>query len=273
MAALITVIIYLLILAYSLSTVLYFIGSRTDGKKLLLMARVTAIAGGLLNLSAIIVRTIIAGRLPLSNGIEFILWFTGITLILYLLFEARVRVKSAGGVVMLIITLLAIAVAVLGKGQLAVASPLMPALKSPWLTVHVITAAIAYAAFALAAGLAGFQLTKAGEKIAENTVYRVVAGGFVMLSLTIVLGAIWAEQAWGSYWTWDPKETWSLVTWLIYALYLHLQLRYKWDRKVSSILVIVGFVLVLFTFFGVNYLLPGLHSYAGGWSFPVKIFL
>lgn len=92
-----------------------------------------------------------------------------------------------------------------------------------------------------------------------------------MLSLTIVLGAIWAEQAWGSYWTWDPKETWALVTWLIYALYLHLQRRLKWKGKTASIMVVAGFILVLFTFFGVNYLLPGLHSYAGVWVAPVMI--
>ena len=87
-----------------------------------------------------------------------------------------------------------------------------------------------------------------------------------MMSLSIVLGAIWAEQAWGSYWSWDPKEDWALITWIIYAVYLHLHQRRVWRGEKASWMVIVGFVLVLFTLFGVNYLLSGLHSYAGIWQ-------
>ncbi|HHV34185.1 MAG TPA: cytochrome c biogenesis protein CcsA [Syntrophomonadaceae bacterium] len=271
LTVLITVIIYALIIAYSLGAVLYFVGAKTEKRKLLHTARTMAVTGCILNLLAIIVRTIIAGRLPLANGCEFMLWFTWITVLLYLIYETKSQVKDAGGVVMLIVAVLSIIVAVLMRGQFGVATPLMPALKSPWLTVHVITAAAAYAGFALAAGLAVMQLIKADKRVSEESVYRVVAGGFVMLSLTIVLGAIWAEQAWGSYWTWDPKETWALVTWLIYALYLHLQRRLKWKGKTASIMVVAGFILVLFTFFGVNYLLPGLHSYAGVWVAPVMI--
>jgi len=163
---------------------------------------------------------------------------------------------------MLISALLVGSIIVLMKGQLGEATPLMPALKSPWLTIHVLTAAVAYACFALATGLAIIQLTRAETKITDGIIYRIVAGGFVMLSLTIVFGAVWAEQAWGSYWSWDPKETWALITWIIYALYLHLHKRLGWKGKTASIMVIAGFVLVLFTFFGVNYLLSGLHSYA-----------
>jgi cytochrome c-type biogenesis protein CcsB len=129
--------------------------------------------------------------------------------------------------------------------------------------VHVLTAALAYAGFALAAGLAVIQLLKTGPSFQDENIYSIVAAGFVMLSLSIVLGAIWAEQAWGSYWSWDPKEVWALVTWIIYAIYLHLHRNRDWRGKNASIIVIAGFVLVLFTFFGVNYLLSGLHSYAG----------
>jgi cytochrome c-type biogenesis protein CcsB len=97
----------------------------------------------------------------------------------------------------------------------------------------------------------------------EEAIYRIVAVSFAMLSLSIVLGAIWAEQAWGSYWSWDPKEIWALVTWIIYALYLHLRRQRGWEGQNASMMVILGFILVLFTFFGVNYLMSGLHSYAG----------
>jgi len=153
-------------------------------------------------------------------------------------------------------------VVILMRDQLSAVAPLMPALKSPWLTVHVITAAVAYAAFALAAGLAAVQFFPAGQSIKDDHIYLLVGGGFVLLSLSIVLGAIWAEQAWGRYWSWDPKETWALITWIIYAIYLHIYRSRDWPGTTTRWMVIIGFALVLFTFFGVNYLLPGLHSYA-----------
>jgi cytochrome c-type biogenesis protein CcsB len=85
---------------------------------------------------------------------------------------------------------------------------------------------------------------------------------FPMLTLCIVTGAIWANYAWGTYWSWDPKETWSLITWFIYAAYLHARLMYGWKGKRAAWMAILGFAAVLFTFFGVNYLIAGLHSYA-----------
>ena len=92
--------------------------------------------------------------------------------------------------------------------------------------------------------------------------YRSVCLGLLFLTLTILTGALWAEKAWGSYWSWDPKETWSLVTWIIYAVYLHLRLRKGWKGKTAAIFAVVGFVCVIFTYIGVNTFLPGIHSYA-----------
>ena len=92
--------------------------------------------------------------------------------------------------------------------------------------------------------------------------YRSVCLGMLFLSLTILTGAIWAEQAWGSYWSWDPKETWSLVTWIIYAVYLHLRLRRGWKGKTAAWFAVIGFICVIFTYIGVNTFLPGIHSYA-----------
>jgi cytochrome c-type biogenesis protein CcsB len=91
--------------------------------------------------------------------------------------------------------------------------------------------------------------------------YRCVSLGMMFLTATIAIGGIWAENAWGSYWTWDPKETWALVTWLIYLVYLHLRIRRGWSGKTAAIFCVVGFICVLFTYIGVNMLLPGLHSY------------
>lgn len=263
MPSLIQVVIYITLISYVAGAALYFAGFKPANGKALKAAFTLASAGFTLNLLALILRTVMAARLPLSSGYEFILTFTFLTVTLYLIYELKSGVKGAGGVVMLIAAMLILSVAIMMKGRFEYVSPLMPALKSPWLAVHVLTAAAAYASFALAAGLAVMQLIKTDKSILEENIYRIVAAGFILLSLSIVLGAIWAEQAWGSYWSWDPKEVWALITWIIYAVYLHLHRKKEWRDKNANVLVIAGFILVLFTFFGVNYLLPGMHSYAG----------
>ena len=93
--------------------------------------------------------------------------------------------------------------------------------------------------------------------------YRMTAIGFLMLSLGIITGAVWANYAWGSYWSWDPKETWSLITWFLYASVLHARITRGWRGRRMAVLSVIGFACVVFTFLGVNYLLSGLHSYAG----------
>jgi cytochrome c-type biogenesis protein CcsB len=152
---------------------------------------------------------------------------------------------------------------------------LMPALRSNWLGFHVSTAIIAYGAFGVSFVLSiifllrdrmkasGFldQHIPDKEKL-DMISYRSVSLGLLFLTFTIITGAIWAERAWGSYWSWDPKETWSLVTWIIYAIYLHLRLRKGWRGRSAAIFAVVGFICVLFTYLGVNTWLPGVHSYA-----------
>ena len=150
--------------------------------------------------------------------------------------------------------------------------PLMPALQSRWLTIHVGSAVIAYGSFAVACGLAIMYLLnrknmdKADSKLPDAEAYdylsyRIIAFGFLMLTIVIVTGAIWAKYAWSRYWAWDPKETWSLITWLIYSVYLHLRFNRGWKGKSAALFAVIGFVCVIFTFVGVNILLPGLHSY------------
>lgn len=262
MAAWLQMILYTTLLSYMAAAILYFIGNERTRPRLTKAAISLALAGGVLNLGALTIRTIMAGRLPLSSGYEFLLSFAFITVLLYLIFEFKSRTTSAGGPVASIAALLLLAVVILMRGQFGEVSPLMPALKSPWLAIHVLTAAVSYACFALAAGLAVIQLSQDSSAIQGATIYRTVYTGFVLLSLSIVLGAIWAEQAWGSYWSWDPKEVWALVTWIIYAVYLHLYRSRDLCGSNASLMVITGFVIVLFTFFGVNYFLSGLHSYA-----------
>jgi ABC-type transport system involved in cytochrome c biogenesis, permease component len=263
MVSLLKMVIYSTLLFYTAAAISYFIGPNILKSRLEQAAFILLLTGGVLNLSALTIRTIMAGRLPLSSGWEFLLSFTFITIALYLIFELKSRSTLAGGPVASIAALLLLAVVILLGGQFGEVSPLMPALKSPWLAAHVLTAAAAYASFALAAGLAVMQLNQSSTGIQEGNIYRIVYAGFVLLSLSIVLGAVWAEQAWGSYWSWDPKEVWALVTWIIYAVYLHLYRSRDLRGNNASLLVIAGFVIVLFTFFGVNYFLAGLHSYAG----------
>jgi len=98
-------------------------------------------------------------------------------------------------------------------------------------------------------------------KVLDEVNYKSIAVGFPLLSLGIITGAAWANYAWGTYWSWDPKETWSLITWFIYAAYLHARLTRGWQGRRAALLSIVGFLAVVFTYFGVNFLLSGLHSY------------
>jgi cytochrome c-type biogenesis protein CcsB len=145
----------------------------------------------------------------------------------------------------------------------------MPALKSNWLLVHVITCFFGYAAFGLAFGAAilylarGFtnRLQAPAPGLLDRLIYRAAVIGFIFLTLGILTGAVWAETAWGRYWSWDPKETASLITWLIYAALLHARLVQGWQGRPIAWLAVAGFGAVLFTYLGVSFLLPGLHSY------------
>ena len=148
--------------------------------------------------------------------------------------------------------------------------PPVPALRSYWLVAHVVLSfageaffAVAFAASLvyLAAGSGGKGATAVKTR-ADRTAYVSILIGYVLFTIgALVFGMIWAEQAWGSYWSWDPKETWALVTWLTYTLYLHLRLVRGKKGKTASFLSVAGFLLTMFTFFGVNYLMTGLHSY------------
>jgi len=148
--------------------------------------------------------------------------------------------------------------------------PLIPALQSNWLVAHVITCFLGYASFAVSFGAAVLLLIfrratssakpSRGPDILDEIVYKAVLVGFPLLTIGIVTGAAWADYAWGTYWSLDPKETWSLITWLVYAAFLHARLARGWSGTRSAYLSLLGFAAVLFTYVGVNYL-PGLHSY------------
>ncbi|MEN6319577.1 MAG: c-type cytochrome biogenesis protein CcsB [Syntrophaceae bacterium] len=245
------------------------------------MASITAIVGLIAHSAGLIMRwiesyTMGIGHAPLSNFYESLIFFAWTIVLLSLIFEWRIKHKALG-VFVLPLAFLAMAFASLSPNINSRIQPLIPALQSNWLTSHVMTCFMGYAAFAIAFGLACMHFVKnfaqdgAGSQSSllkflpsdegvDELIYHSVALGFVFLSLGIITGSVWAHYAWGSYWSWDPKETWSLITWLIYAAMLHSRLVRGWRGTRMAILAIIGFAAVLFTYLGVNYL-PGLHSY------------
>ena len=214
------------------------------------------------------------GHIPLSNLYEALVSLSWTTVILYLFVEYRYKTKSLGILIFPLVSM-AMAYASFSSDIQSEIQPLLPALQSNWLTYHVITCFLAYSAFVVSFGVSIIYLFKAGKKedsdstsffpallSLDEIIYKTVAIGFPLLSLGIITGAVWANYAWGTYWSWDPKETWSLITWFVYAAFLHARLTRGWRGKRSAILSIVGFGSVMFTFLGVNFLLSGLHSYA-----------
>jgi cytochrome c-type biogenesis protein CcsB len=216
------------------------------------------------------------GHAPLSNFYESLIFFAWTIVFLYLLMEWRLKNRSIGAFV-LPIAFLIMAYASIAPGISNRIEPLIPALQSNWLTSHVLTCFLGYAAFtvAFALGLMFFVKKAAGADSSRSSIfirllpneyqmddlmYSSTTLGFIFLTLGIVTGSVWAHYAWGSYWSWDPKETWSLITWLVYAVMLHTRLVRGWRGKRMAIMAIVGFACVLFTYLGVN-LLPSLHSY------------
>lgn len=215
------------------------------------------------------------GHAPLSNLYESLIFFAWSIILLYLVMEWRTGNRTVG-VFITPIAFLAMAYASYSPNISSRIQPLVPALKSNWLIAHVLTCFLGYAAFALAFCLSIMYFFKRMDKpggkslfvklipgtgILDDLNYQMVAIGFLLLTLGIITGSVWAHSAWGTYWSWDPKETWSLITWLVYAAFLHSRMVRGWRGKRLAILSIVGFSCVLFTYFGVNYL-AGLHSYA-----------
>ncbi|MCP4713620.1 MAG: c-type cytochrome biogenesis protein CcsB [Deltaproteobacteria bacterium] len=218
------------------------------------------------------------GHIPLSNMYESLVSLSWTTVIFYLWIEFRYKTKALGVMVFPLVSI-AMAFASLSPNIADGIEPLVPALQSNWLTYHVITCFLAYSAFAVSFGASIMYLVKArkagaqagavseqeelalSHKMLDEVIYKTVAIGFLLLSVGIITGAVWANYAWGSYWTWDPKETWSLITWFVYAAFIHARMTRGWQGKRLALLSIIGFGSVLFTFLGVNYILSGLHSY------------
>lgn len=260
-------------------------------------ARGAGIAGMALGLAcsigSMVIRYLYAGYPPLSNLFESLMFFIFGVLLIYLIVQFTLKPRYFGIAAAPLVTLL-IGFASVLPVRLKDAHPLMPALQSYWLKIHVSLMLISYAAFLLALGSAiiylvihytrGRNLPKDGSggggmlalegggtmgdgKLATQMVflddltYRLILAGFPVLAFGIITGGVWANHAWGTYWSWDPKETWALITWLIYAGYLHFRLTRDWRDHKAAWMAVIGFVSVMVTYLGVNYLAQGLHTY------------
>ena len=219
---------------------------------------------------SIALRSAAAERLPLSNMYEFSKTFIFLVVLIYLLFERWYGVRQLGVVVLPIAVGMALYVWSLPVSMREV-DPLIPALQNlPLMTLHVSLAILAYATFAVSFAAAVLYLMTDGRRIAwlpsaallDDLAYRSVTVGFPAMTLVLILGSVWAHRAWGTYWSWDPKETASLFTWLIYGVYLHSRSLRGWHGRRSAYVLLLGFGAVLFTYFG-NYIFGGLHAYGG----------
>ena len=233
-----------------------------------------AFIGLLIHSVALIWRTVESGHAPFTNMYESISFLAWASILAYIIIEGKYKIRKAGPYLMLVvIALMALASSPLMPKDI---TPLVPALQSYWLWLHVSVTLLGEAFFAVAF-ITSIMYLKAesrekkgiekkssisAERL-DSISYKCIAIGFPLFTLGgLVFGMVWAYYAWGSYWTWDPKEVWSLITWFVYALYLHTRIVMGWKGRKSAYIAILGFIAALFTYFGVNYLLAGLHSYA-----------
>jgi cytochrome c-type biogenesis protein CcsB len=265
----------------------------------------TIVANGLL-FFIICSRWIVAGYFPLSNLYESLLFLTWLLLTIYLYIETKTKSKLIGSVLVPVALLISGFANLTLSPEMQKASPLVPALQSNWLMMHVSMMLLSYGTLIIGSLLCILflvisrykdvdlkimddsslplynimldyyeaKLLSPSNEISElgklkllqsldNWSYRIIGLGFPFLTIGIISGGVWANEAWGSYWSWDPKETWALITWLVFATYLHARITKGWGGKKTAILGSLGFFVIWVCYLGVNFLGKGLHSY--GW--------
>ncbi|OGT99159.1 MAG: c-type cytochrome biogenesis protein CcsB [Geobacteraceae bacterium GWB2_52_12] len=273
-------------LAYMASMVVLFAFLATKNKSVGLAGTLIAYIGFFVQTVAIGLRwkesyDMGVGHAPLSNLYESVVFFSWTIILIYMFIDFKYKYRIVG-VFVVPFALLGMAWAQLGLSNNI--EPLVPALQSNWLLYHVVTCFLGYAAFAVACGVSIMYLIKASHeannsfavsaggimslfpptRVLDDLNYRAIMIGFPLLTLGIITGAAWANYAWGTYWSWDPKETWSLIVWFVYAAFLHARFTRGWVGKRAAWLSIIGFAATIFCYLGVNLFLSGLHSYGGG---------
>lgn len=225
------------------------------------------LVSALLLFAVTVYRSIRIGFVAVTNTYESLVFYSGVIALLMFVYRIQRRIP--------VLRFVVFGATCVALGLLAIASspiaprtiePPIPALQSYWLVLHVTFSFIGEAFFTIAFAASVYYLVAKDEKRRKDTdriIYTTIAVGYPVFTFgALIFGAIWAKYAWGRYWSWDPKETWALITWLTYTAYLHTRLVRKLRGSVSAVISIIGYAFTLFTFFGVNYLLAGLHSYA-----------
>jgi cytochrome c-type biogenesis protein CcsB len=267
---------------YMVSTCIFFAFLASRNKMVGLAGTYAALFGFLVQTAAIGMRWKDSydqghGHAPLSNLFESVVFFSWTIILIFLIIDFKYKYRAVGFFVVPF-ALFGMAWAQLGLDSGI--EPLVPALQSNWLMYHVVTCFLGYAAFAVACGISIMYLLRekleqgAGNapaggmlsmfpsiRILDDLNYRAIMIGFPLLTLGIVTGAAWANYAWGTYWSWDPKETWSLIVWFVYAAFLHARITRGWVGRRAAILSVIGFAATIFCYLGVNLFLSGLHSY------------
>jgi cytochrome c-type biogenesis protein CcsB len=239
------------------------------------------VVGWLLHLGEIVTRGLAADRWPWGNMYEFTstLCFAAVTTFLALMIRRNVRFLG-----LYLLALVVLGLGIDGAVLYESAGPVLPALDSYWITIHVTAAMIATGLFTVGAvlstlylfaeryrnrlaagaptGSSGLIRRLPAPEILDRLAYRVIAVGFPIWTFAVVAGAIWAEAAWGRYWGWDPKETWSFIIWVVYAGCLHARLTAGWRGRRAAVIALLAFAGILFNYFVVNIWIVGLHSYA-----------
>jgi len=261
------------LLLYFAATILYLVDVIARRKQAGQYGRWILIGGFVLHCVTLVSRFVATGHTPVVNVHESISFFAWTVVGIFLLFDLKYRLTILGA----FSCPLALGLMIIGAATTAPAPTVNPALQSWWFPVHVLLAFSGDAIFAIAAiagvmyllqermlkskRFSGLYYRMPSLEVLDTINYRCLTFGFPLLTMGMISGAIWANAAWGGYWRWDPKETWALITWFLYAALLHGRLTIGWRGRRAAIFAIIGFLCLLFTFFGVNFLLSDMHSF------------
>ena len=278
----------------------------SDSKLLAQIGRFGTITANALLFFILCSRWVVAGYFPLSNLYESLLFLTCMLLTIYLYIETKTKSKLIGSILIPVTVLINGFANLTLSPEMQKSSPLVPALQSNWLMMHVSMMLLSYGTLIMGSLLCilflviskfkevdfkimdnsslplynimldyyeakllspSTEISELGKlkllQSIDNWSYRIIGLGFPFLTIGIISGGVWANEAWGSYWSWDPKETWALITWLVFATYLHARITQGWEGKKTAILGSLGFFVIWICYLGVNFLGKGLHSY--GW--------
>ena len=278
----------------------------SDSKLLAQIGRFGTITANALLFFILCSRWVVAGYFPLSNLYESLLFLTCMLLTIYLYIETKTKSKLIGSILIPVTVLINGFANLTLSPEMQKSSPLVPALQSNWLMMHVSMMLLSYGTLIMGSLLCilflviskfkevdfkimdnsslplynimldyyeakllspSTEISELGKlkllQSIDNWSYRIIGLGFPFLTIGIISGGVWANEAWGSYWSWDPKETWALITWLVFATYLHARITKGWEGKKTAILGSLGFFVIWVCYLGVNFLGKGLHSY--GW--------